>query len=186
VLQLPILPLEALVFTPKGNIHVVGHYFKSKSLLLDHPSPHRYHAHYSNPHNPPPGGWSQALLNTPYQNRWVPQISGKSMEVQRSQVEELFKSLQSGDDLPECDPRVFCFICFTPLAHIPITLTSIGYCFKAVPAPEESTHFSSRARARIRRKRRPFIALARTPGSNDGKEDLVPRSHATRSLRRTC
>ena len=30
---------------------------------------------------------------------------GKSVEVQRSQVDELFKSMKGGDELPETDPR---------------------------------------------------------------------------------
>jgi hypothetical protein len=31
-------------------------------------------------------------------------VSGKSVEVQRSQVDELFKSLKSGDELTETEP----------------------------------------------------------------------------------
>jgi SWI/SNF-related matrix-associated actin-dependent regulator of chromatin subfamily A3 len=31
-------------------------------------------------------------------------VSGKSVEVQRSQVDELFKSLKSGDELAETEP----------------------------------------------------------------------------------
>lgn len=32
-------------------------------------------------------------------------VSGKSVEVQRSQVDELFKSLRDGDELEEMDAR---------------------------------------------------------------------------------
>ncbi|KAJ7654995.1 SNF2 family DNA-dependent ATPase [Mycena polygramma] len=112
--NLPILPLQMLVYTPKGNIPVVGNYLHQCGLLLDHPSPPyemRYlvnqNQHYYNPHNPPPGGHRAARQypqanNT---NRWTtPQVSGKSVEVQRSQVDELFKSLQSGDELAETEP----------------------------------------------------------------------------------
>lgn len=34
-------------------------------------------------------------------------VSGKSVEVQRSQVDELFKNLKSGDELGETEPRAF-------------------------------------------------------------------------------
>jgi hypothetical protein len=31
-------------------------------------------------------------------------VSGKTLEVQRSQIDELFKSLKSGDELAETEP----------------------------------------------------------------------------------
>ena len=38
--------------------------------------------------------------------RWsAPVIAGKSVEVQRSQMDDLFKSLRSGDELTETEPR---------------------------------------------------------------------------------
>ena len=104
------LPLEMLVFTPKGNIPIVSQYLKAKNLLLDHPRPQKCNFPYFNPHNPPPQGWGQQGLLSAGQSRWTTQVSGKSVEVQRNQAEELFKSLQSGDDLPEHDPREYsCF-----------------------------------------------------------------------------
>ncbi|KAJ6519651.1 SNF2 family N-terminal domain-containing protein [Mycena sanguinolenta] len=113
--NLPILPLQMLVYTPKGNIPVVGNYLHQCGLLLDHPTPPyemRYllnqNQHYHNPHNPPPGGHrSNNRLYPPVNNnsRWVsPQVSAKSVEVQRSQVDELFKNLKSGDELAETEP----------------------------------------------------------------------------------
>ncbi|KAI0068288.1 hypothetical protein BV25DRAFT_1793096 [Artomyces pyxidatus] len=111
--NLPILPLEALVFTPKGNIPVVGSYMRQSGLLLDHPRPNRCSVPYCNPHNPPPGGFSRNLLpprmgyNGPggsSTGRWATGVTGKSVEVQRSQVDELFKSLRSGDELQETEP----------------------------------------------------------------------------------
>jgi len=40
--------------------------------------------------------------------RWAtPTVAGKSVEVQRSQVDDLFKSLKSGDELIETEPRAF-------------------------------------------------------------------------------
>ncbi|KAF8213230.1 SNF2 family N-terminal domain-containing protein [Mycena galopus ATCC 62051] len=113
--NLPILPLQMLVYTPKGNIPVVGNYLQQCGLLLDHPTPPyemRYllnqNQHYYNPHNPPPGGHRASNRLYPQANnssRWVtPQVAGKSVEVQRSQVDELFKSLKGGDELTETEP----------------------------------------------------------------------------------
>ena len=107
-----------LVYTPKGNIPVVGDYLHQCGLLLDHPSaPYDIHRlanyHYHNPHSPPPGGLNQAVVTpnrlgqgSPLNNmRWsTPAMTGKSVEVQRSQVDELFKSLKDGDELAETEP----------------------------------------------------------------------------------
>ncbi|KAJ7630768.1 SNF2 family N-terminal domain-containing protein [Roridomyces roridus] len=108
--NLPILPLQMLVSTPKGNIPIVGKYLRDCGLLLDHPSPpyeiHRLQ-HYWNPHNPPLGGHrANNRLYPPVNNagRWsTQQVAGKSVEVQRSQVDELFKSLKGGDELAETE-----------------------------------------------------------------------------------
>ena len=106
--QLPILPLQMLVYTPKGNIPVVGNFLQQCGLLLDHPSPSFdikiiTHYHYYNPHNPPPGG--HASRSGHRDMRWsTPANPGKSVEVQRSQVDELFKNLKDGDDLDETEP----------------------------------------------------------------------------------
>ncbi|KAJ7169713.1 SNF2 family DNA-dependent ATPase [Mycena filopes] len=112
--NLPILPLQMLVYTPKGNIPVVGNYLHQCGLLLDHPTPPyemyrlvSQNQHYYNPHNPPPGGHRNQNRLYPQvnnANRWsTPQVSGKSVEVQRSQVDELFKSLKGGDELEETE-----------------------------------------------------------------------------------
>ncbi|KAI0094363.1 SNF2 family N-terminal domain-containing protein [Irpex rosettiformis] len=108
----PILPLGLLVFTPKGNIAVVATYLHQHSLFLDHPTcptdiQRLKQQHYWNPHNPPPGGHARAMFGPIHQGgtvgRWNT-VSGKSVEVQRSQVDELFKSLKDGDELPETEP----------------------------------------------------------------------------------
>lgn len=118
------LPLQTLVYTPKGNISVVGNYLQQCGLFLDHPSPpydiqRLANYYYCNPHNPPPGGHRTVLPSGrpgyagPGGNssRWsTPAVSGKTLEVQRSQVDELFKSLKSGDELPETEPGKFLFI----------------------------------------------------------------------------
>ncbi|KAI0079640.1 hypothetical protein K474DRAFT_1591823 [Panus rudis PR-1116 ss-1] len=122
---LPILPLRLLVFTPKGNIPPVSTFLQQSGLLLDHPSSpadiqRLSGQHYLNPHNPPPGGFAQAAAaggNSrlgycgPGGNgmgRWNSNVAAKSVEVQRSQVDELFKSLKDGDELEEtdCPPEV--------------------------------------------------------------------------------
>lgn len=116
--NLPILPLSLLVYTPKGNITAVANYLHTRGLFLDHPSipsdvQRLKTQHYYNPHNPPPGGHRQALLgpnNRPgyagpggaAAGRW--NAMGKSVEIQRSQVDELFKSMKDGDELPETEP----------------------------------------------------------------------------------
>ncbi|EMD41937.1 hypothetical protein CERSUDRAFT_129183 [Gelatoporia subvermispora B] len=114
--KLPILPLQILVYTPKGNIPVVGNYLHQSGLFLDHPTlpadvQRLMTQHYFNPHNPPPGGHARALVGGRLgysgpggssMGRWsTPGVAGKSVEVQRSQVDELFKNLQSGDELTE-------------------------------------------------------------------------------------
>ncbi|KAG7450692.1 uncharacterized protein BT62DRAFT_885418 [Guyanagaster necrorhizus] len=113
----PILPLTMLVYTPKGNVPVVGDYFLQCGLLLDHPtSPFSYNdivsskTPYLNPHNPPPGGHNRVqyapnrTLYAGNNGRWsTPAPTGKSVEVQRSQVDELFKNLKSGADLAEME-----------------------------------------------------------------------------------
>lgn len=111
-----------LVYTPKGNITVVGNYLQQNNLLLDHPAPpydmHKITAyHYFNPHHPRPEGHrANSLLNSfnilPQRDhsRWTtPSSSGKSVEVQRNQVDELFKTLKDGDGLVETEPgKSFC------------------------------------------------------------------------------
>ncbi|KAI0347820.1 hypothetical protein BDW22DRAFT_1384725 [Trametopsis cervina] len=110
--NLPILPLTLLVYTPKGNITVVANYLYQHGLFLDHPTlpsdmQRLKTQHYWNPHDPPPGGHSRALFGSNHHNNTVGRwntVSGKSVEVQRSQVDELFKSFKDGDELPETDP----------------------------------------------------------------------------------
>ncbi|EAU92715.2 DNA repair protein RAD5 [Coprinopsis cinerea okayama7 len=105
--NLPILPLQMLVYTPKGNIPVVGNFLQQCGLLLDHPSPTFdikiiSHYHYFNPHNPPPGGHASRGIHRDM--RWTtPSNPGKSVEVQRSQVDELFKNLKDGEELAETE-----------------------------------------------------------------------------------
>ncbi|KAM6498452.1 SNF2 family N-terminal domain containing protein [Amanita muscaria] len=113
----PILPLRLLVCTPKGNIPVVGNYLRQCGLLLDNPTPPWDYQclssyHYHNPHSPPPGGFNRVTYApnklagpSSYVHRWgTPSMPSKSVEVQRSQVDEVFKSLKDGEELAETEP----------------------------------------------------------------------------------
>ena len=119
-LQTPCVPLTLLVYTPKGNITVVANYLHQNGLFLDHPTcpsdiQRVRNQYYYNPHNPPPGGHYAAFgANSRMgyagpggnsNSRWST-VSAKSVEVQRSQVDELFKSLRDGDELEETEPRM--------------------------------------------------------------------------------
>jgi SWI/SNF-related matrix-associated actin-dependent regulator of chromatin subfamily A3 len=114
-----LLPLVFLVFTAKGNIPIVGNLFQENHLMLDHPTspfdPMKLaNCYYHNPHNPPPGGFNGtvagpagSIVAGTQMARWTAsQMSGKSVEVhwQRMQADELFKNLNSGDELGETEP----------------------------------------------------------------------------------
>lgn len=111
-----------LVFTPKGNIPHVAQMLHQGSLFLDHPTPANSarlgDILYSNPHNPPAGGFRSLVgrQNMTSQSRWSSiAVNGKSVEVQRSQVDELFKALRTGDELAETEPSACfpsCFVTF--------------------------------------------------------------------------
>ncbi|KXN85676.1 Putative SWI/SNF-like matrix-associated actin-dependent regulator [Leucoagaricus sp. SymC.cos] len=106
--NLPVMQLQLLVYTPKGNIMVVGNYLQQCNLLLDHPIPPFDHDcrlaqyPYYNPHNPPPGGHSRPLM---LNNRlYTPSATiGKTQDVQRTQVDELFRNLKDGVELSETE-----------------------------------------------------------------------------------
>ncbi|KAI6118995.1 SNF2 family N-terminal domain-containing protein [Pisolithus croceorrhizus] len=111
----PILPLQMLVYTPKEISLSLEIICTSAVCILIIPqiSTSSANCHYYNPHNPPPGGFRQASASgrVPYagpggsSSRWgTPAVSGKTLEIQRSQVDELFKSLKSGDELAETEP----------------------------------------------------------------------------------
>jgi SWI/SNF-related matrix-associated actin-dependent regulator of chromatin subfamily A3 len=105
------------VYTPKGNITIVGNFLRQSGLLLEHPSPIPSRILYHNPHNPPPGGHARALMVAPRtdysgpggsSSRWsTPTAPGKTVEVQRAQVDELFKNLRGGEELEETEPSTY-------------------------------------------------------------------------------
>lgn len=111
------MPLAILVFTPKGNVPHVSATLKQAGLMLDHPTsvfdltPILHRVKYYNPHNPPPGGLrtttngrSNPLPLTPFAKCNTPQVTLKGVEIQRSQVEDVFQKLRSEDDLKETSP----------------------------------------------------------------------------------
>lgn len=59
-------------------------------------------------------------------SRWNSNVSGKSVEIQRSQVDELFKSLRDGDELEEAEPRMFIIFLFSFSFHFPL-FVYLGY-----------------------------------------------------------
>ncbi|CAE6420337.1 unnamed protein product [Rhizoctonia solani] len=110
-----ILPLKILLFTPKGNIPTISQHLSSSSLYLEHPcipynpADHRDSPPYDNPHNPPPGGYRMRNnVGSSAPGRWnhSSTATGTSVEVQRSQVDEVFKSLMSGDDLDQTEAGI--------------------------------------------------------------------------------
>lgn len=142
-----------LVHTPNGNIPIVARYLQQSGLLLDHPSavwdPARLALFlYLNPHNPPLGGHARNFGVTnrvgypgPGGNKWsTPVIAGKSMEVQRSQVDEVFKSLKDGEELEETEPSRLSVIYVISPSLILIIYTSFEYCDETLSSPEESHH----------------------------------------------
>jgi len=111
------MPLAILVFTPKGNLPHVSATLMQAGLMLDHPTsvfdltPILHRVKYYNPHNPPPGGpratangRSNPLPLTPFAKCSTPPAPSKSVEIQRSQVEDVFQKLRSEDDLKETSP----------------------------------------------------------------------------------
>jgi SWI/SNF-related matrix-associated actin-dependent regulator of chromatin subfamily A3 len=111
------MPLAILVFTPKGNVPHVSATLMQAGLMLDHPTsifdltPILHRVKYHNPHSPPPGGF-RAITNgrnnplplKPFSKSSAPQVPPKSVEIQRSQVEDVFQKLRSEGDLKETSP----------------------------------------------------------------------------------
>lgn len=95
-----------LVYTPHGNLKAVGAYLSQGGLRLENPAdPERFEhhsrlRHYINPHA---SATPQPVIQP--HSRWsAPSVTGKTLEVQRSQVEELYKNIHNGDELPETAP----------------------------------------------------------------------------------
>lgn len=113
--------------------------------------------HYYNPHNPPPGGHRQALLGPNSRvayvgpgganmGRW--NAIGKSVEIQRSQVDELFKSMKDGDELPETEPRTSSYPALLNTGNfvvLTLNVNSPRRSDEVISASEESVDFHAGA-----------------------------------------
>lgn len=114
--------------------------------MLDHPEPPfdvtRLNIIYSNPHHPPPGGYGRSgAFARQLFNKWTVQTNSKSVEVQRSQVDEVFKSLKSGDDLEETAARKY--LVQECLINLFTWSVSFGYQYKALSTSEKGSYLSS-------------------------------------------
>jgi len=104
------MQMHFILYTARGNIEDIGNYLRRHDLMLKHPTPPfdndcRLHTYpYYNPHNPAPRGYPRHII----QNRYHapgPTI-GKTQDIQRTQIDELFKSLTDGIELPETEPGI--------------------------------------------------------------------------------
>lgn len=104
-------PLNLLLFTLPANIQYISNQLLEKGQFLDIPLPHfdpKNHSEmplYLNPHNPPEGGFrSRGRRADSLLNRAAGGMTAqKAIEVQRQQVDEVFRSLKGHDDLQETD-----------------------------------------------------------------------------------
>lgn len=104
--------LNLLLFTLPANIDYLSKQLLQAGQFLDVPLPyydpnnHSEIPAYQNPHNPPEGGYrargkrADSLLNRGAGGMMTAQ---KAIEVQRQQVDEVFRSLKGHDDLQETD-----------------------------------------------------------------------------------
>lgn len=109
------MPLHLLLFARPIHIPEISHLLDVATVYLEHPPAYNPALHngyrYSNPHNPA-AGVSGARGDA---ERRRMQMSGgifngavrvaKTVEVQREQVEFVFKNLASGVDVEEHEPR---------------------------------------------------------------------------------
>ncbi|ELU38809.1 HIRAN domain-containing protein [Rhizoctonia solani AG-1 IA] len=180
-----ILPLKILLFTPKGNIPTISQHLSGQSLYLEHPcipynpADHRDNPPYENPHNPPPGGYRMRNnIGSSAPGRWnhSTTATGTSVEVQRSQVDEVFKSLMSGDDLDQNEAGAR--LVFPTLA-IPLTLVQAStWLHSSILTRKKHSLFCSSAKGSSR--------LPRAAQPRSGPHVKIPRGvrHGTTLLRK--
>lgn len=115
------LPLQLLLFARPYDVPAVSLALEKSTIYLEHPTtynPAHHHGYqYSNPHNPAAGVSGRGES----ERRRMQMLSGiyggsglvgmnkapKTVEVQRQQVEDVFKNLKSGADVVEQEPREF-------------------------------------------------------------------------------
>ena len=112
------LPLTILLFVLPKDLDYVSEALSDATIFLDDPSSYNpaYHdnARYHNPHCPPPGGHARIGISgkpiTSASGQRAPgtviatQPHGKTVEVQRVQVEGMFKNMRDGASLNPTDP----------------------------------------------------------------------------------
>jgi SWI/SNF-related matrix-associated actin-dependent regulator of chromatin subfamily A3 len=151
------MPLAILVFTPKGNVPHVSATLMQAGLMLDHPTsvfdltPILHRVKYYNPHNPPPGGFratangrSNPLPLKPFSKCNSPQVPSKSVEIQRSQVEDVFQKLRSEDDLKETSPGTRLIMCAVHQTKCPLTSSFVkgsNICTNLYPHQKKAVTF---------------------------------------------
>lgn len=104
-------PLNLLLFTLPANIDYLSNEFLKLGQFLDIPLPyydpnnHSEMPLYQNPHSPPEGGFrSRGKRADSLLNRGAGGMTAqKAIEVQRQQVDEVFRSLKGHDDLQEME-----------------------------------------------------------------------------------
>ncbi|KAM0789050.1 hypothetical protein ACM66B_003113 [Microbotryomycetes sp. NB124-2] len=106
------LPLRLLLFARTNEVPFVSDTLEKQAIYLEHPPTYNPKMHqdapYQNPHNP--GANSRDAERR--RNQFMSGMMGGSgfvksvnnVEVQREQVESVWKSLKSGPDLPEVEP----------------------------------------------------------------------------------
>ncbi len=109
-------PINILIFTLPSNTEYIAHRCASFNTFLDHPLPYYIQSNhaesppYLNPHDPPREGFRESKrqrMDTLMAGQRSGMAVGKTVEVQREQVDQLFKSLKGGDELDETDPGKF-------------------------------------------------------------------------------
>jgi SWI/SNF-related matrix-associated actin-dependent regulator of chromatin subfamily A3 len=107
------IPLQLLLFCSQSVVRQVSTALECNTIFLEHPVSYDPGMHggapYHNPHNPLAGAQEAERrrrellngLNGGYSGRLY---GGRSVEVQREQVDEVSKSIRSGVDLDETEP----------------------------------------------------------------------------------
>lgn len=155
------LPMQLLIYAHPSHVQHVSLHLQSNSVFLEHPSSYEPSMHcdcrYSNPHNPYMRSGEERrrrdLLNGlagGFGGR--PYGAAKSVDVQREQVEEVFKNLTSGVDLQEVEPGPFPFPVGSYRSPIDASRPSCrsDRYHTAISPPEAGSRLSARSRTTSR------------------------------------
>jgi SWI/SNF-related matrix-associated actin-dependent regulator of chromatin subfamily A3 len=121
------IPLQLLLFCSQSAVQQVSSALECNAIFLEHPASYDPGMHggasYHNPHNPLAGAQEAERrrrellngLNGGYSGRLY---GGRSVEVQREQVDEVSKSIRSGVDLDETEPGKCCASVYTSVCYV--------------------------------------------------------------------